>query len=131
MSKNSSNYTSNSSNTLETHLFDTSNILQTQITATSNLIHRDEILNTIIRITAQDSLYPLPGHNPVEIFFQNVNGDIKTKITQSGELMVYHPAAPLPAVNFSSSTFHASIAVSSSCDVCDIIISNKIRYVYI
>jgi len=31
------------------------------------------------------------------MYFQTLNGSYNTKITQSGELMVYHPAAPLPA----------------------------------
>ena len=97
VSSNSSNFTISNSNILETHLAHSSNILQTQITATGNLIYKDENRNTVIKITAQDSLYPLPGHDPVEMYFQTLNGSYNTKITQSGELMVYHPAAPLPA----------------------------------
>ena len=97
VSSNSSNFTISNSNILETHLANTSNILQTQITATGNLIYKDEYRNTVIKITAQDSLYPLPGHDPVEMYFQTLNGSYNTKITKSGELMVYHPAAPLPA----------------------------------
>ena len=93
---NSSNFTINTSNIIENHLYNTSNILQTQITETSNLIHKDENSNTIIRITAQNPYYPISG-DPVELYFKNVNGDTKTKINQDGELMVYHPSAPLPA----------------------------------
>ena len=92
----SSNFTIYNSNILETHLKDTSNILQTQITATSNLIYKDDNLNTIVRITAQNPFYPLSG-DPVEMLFENVNNVVKTKINQDGELMVYHPLAPLPA----------------------------------
>ena len=93
---NSSNFTINTSNIIENHLYNTSNILQTQIKETSNLIHKDENSNTIIRITAQNPFYPISG-DPVELYFKNVNGDTKTKINQDGELMVYHPSAPLPA----------------------------------
>jgi len=93
---NSSNFTINTSNIIENHLYNTSNILQTQIKETSNLIHKDENSNTIIRITAQNPYYPISG-DPVELYFKNVNGDTKTKINQDGELMVYHPSAPLPA----------------------------------
>ena len=93
---NSSNFTINTSNIIENHLYNTSNILQTQIKETSNLIHKDENSNTIIRITAQNPFYPNSG-DPVELYFKNVNGDTKTKINQDGELMVYHPSAPLPA----------------------------------
>ena len=93
---NSSNFTINTSNIIENHLYNTSNILQTQIKETSNLIHKDENSNTIIRITAQNPYYPISG-DPIELYFKNVNGDTKTKINQDGELMVYHPSAPLPA----------------------------------
>jgi len=93
---NSSNFTINTSNIIENHLYNTSNILQTQIKETSNLIHKDENSNTIIRITAQNPFYPNSG-DPIELYFKNVNGDTKTKINQDGELMVYHPSAPLPA----------------------------------
>jgi hypothetical protein len=93
---NSSNFTINTSNIIENHLYNTSNILQTQIKETSNLIHKDENSNTIIRITAQNPFYPISG-DPIELYFKNVNGDTKTKINQDGELMVYHPSAPLPA----------------------------------
>jgi len=99
MSKNSSNYTSNTSNILETHLYNTSNILQTQITATGNIIHTDSNSNVIVRLIAQNpnyAYYPLT-ETPIEMLFQTTEGEVKTKITQSGELMVYHPAGPLPA----------------------------------
>ena len=93
---NSSNFTILNSNILETHLINKSNILQTQITATSNLIHKDNNSNTIVRISAKNPFYPAYG-DPVEMLFQNVDGDCLTKINQDGELMVYHPPAPLPA----------------------------------
>jgi len=96
LGSNSSNFTINTSNIIENHLYNTSNILQTQIKETSNLIHKDENSNTIIRITAQNPYYPISG-DPIELYFKNVNGDTKTKINQDGELMVYHPSAPLPA----------------------------------
>ena len=93
---NASNYTFNTSNVLELHSFNTSNTLQTQITATCNLIFKDDNLNTIVRISAQNPQYPLIG-NPIEMRFQNVNNEYITKITQTGELFVYHPSAPIPA----------------------------------
>ena len=92
---NASNYTFNTSNVLELHSFNTSNILQTQITATCNLIFKDDNLNTIVRISAQNPQYPLIG-NPIEMRFQNVNNEYITKITQTGELFVYHPTTPIP-----------------------------------
>jgi len=99
ISKNSSNYTSNTSNTLETHLYNTSNILQAQITATGNIIHTDSNSNVIVRLIAQNPNYPYYPltETPIEMLFQTTEGEVKTKITQSGELMVYHPAGPLPA----------------------------------
>ena len=87
------------SNILELHssnfTTNTSNILQTQINNTSNLIYKDKDLNTIVRITAQNDKYPLIG-SPIEMRFQNMNNEYLTKITQTGELFVYHPYAPLP-----------------------------------
>jgi hypothetical protein len=98
MSRNSSNYTSNASNLLETHLYNTSNILQTQITANHNIIHTDANSNVIIRLIAQNPNYPYYPltETPIEMLFQTTEGNVKTKITQDGELMVYHPLAPLP-----------------------------------
>ena len=93
---NTSNYVLNTSNILELNIDNTSNILQTQITATSNLIYKDNDLNTIVRISAQNPLYPTSG-NPVEMRFLNVNNEYLTKIIQTGELFVYHPLTPLPA----------------------------------
>jgi len=91
-----SNYVSISSNVLNSNIYFNSNILQTQITKTSNLIYKDDDLNTIVKLTAQNPQYPLIGQ-PKEIRFQNVNGDYITKINQTGELFVYHPSAPIPA----------------------------------
>jgi hypothetical protein len=93
---NASNLTLLNSNILNLKIVDTSNILQDQITATSNLIQRDENRNTIIRISAQNPQYPLIG-DPIEMRFQNVSNQYITKITQTGELFVYHPSAPIPA----------------------------------
>lgn len=93
---NTSNYVLNTSNILELNIDNTSNILQTQITATSNLIYKDNDLNTIVRISAQNPSYPISG-NPVEMRFLNVNNEYLTKIIQTGELFVYHPLTPLPA----------------------------------
>jgi len=93
---NASNYTYNTSNVLELHSLNTSNTLQTQITATCNLIFKDNDCNTIVRISAQNVYYPISG-NPVEMRFQNVENKYITKITQTGELFVYHPTAPIPA----------------------------------
>ena len=92
---NTSNFVINSSNILQNNIINTSNILQTQITNTCNLIYKDDDLNTIVRISAQNPYYPIG--DPVEMRFTNVNGDYLTNITQTGELFVYHPAAPLPA----------------------------------
>jgi hypothetical protein len=105
VSLNSSNFTLSNSNILETHLTNTSNILQTQITAssniitaTSNIIHTDKDSNVIIRLVAQNPYYPLYPltEKPIEMLFQTTDGDVITKITQDGELMVYHPLTPLP-----------------------------------
>ena len=92
---NSSNFTTSTSNILQNNIINTSNILQTQITNTCNLIYKDDDLNTIVRISAQNPYYPISG-DPVEMRFTNVNGDYLTKINQTGELFVYHPATPLP-----------------------------------
>ena len=107
ISSNTSNYTTNTSNILESHIqsqiyntsnyiFNTSNILQTQITNTSNLIHKDAHSNTVIRISATNENGGIFG-SPVEMLFHTVDGDCNTKINEDGELMVYHPIAPLPA----------------------------------
>jgi hypothetical protein len=93
---NTSNYVLITSNHLDSDMFLNSNILQTQIYGTSNLIYKDDNKNTIVKITAQNPYYPLTGE-PKEMRFQNVNGDYITKITQTGELFVYHPSTPLPA----------------------------------
>ena len=97
---NQSNFITSTSNILEQHSSNniavSATYLQTQITNTCNLIYKDANLNTIVKITAQNPYYPLYG-NPVEILFQNVNGTCLSKVTQSGELMVYHPAGPIPA----------------------------------
>ena len=74
----------------------TSNILQTQITNTSNLIFKDAHSNTIVRISATNENGGIFG-SPVEMLFHTVDGDCNTKINEDGELMVYHPIAPLPA----------------------------------
>ena len=98
VSSNSSNFTISNSNILETHLANTSNILQTQITATSDIIHTDNNSNVIIRLVAQNPNYhnyPLT-ETPKEMLFETTEGEVKTKITQDGELMVYHPLTPLP-----------------------------------
>jgi hypothetical protein len=107
ISSNTSNYTTNTSNILESHIqsqiyntsnyiFNTSNILQTQITNTSNLIHKDAHSNTVIRISATNENGNIFG-SPVEMLFHTVDGNCNTKINEDGELMVYHPVAPLPA----------------------------------
>jgi hypothetical protein len=83
------------SNVLNSNMYFNSNILQTQVTKTSNLIYKDDNLNTIVKLTAQNPQYPLIGQ-PKEIRFQNVNGDYITKINQTGELFVYHPLSPIP-----------------------------------
>ena len=94
-----SNYTLDTSNILELHSSNytiaNSNILQTQITGTCNLVYKDNDCNTILRISAQNIYYPISG-NPIEMRFQNVENKYITKITQTGELFVYHPTAPLP-----------------------------------
>ena len=77
-----------------THIYFNSNVLQTQIYNTSNLIYKDDNLNTIVKLTAQNPFYPL-GQSK-EIQFQNINGDCITKINQTGELFVYHPLTPIP-----------------------------------
>ena len=107
ISSNTSNYTTNTSNILESHIqtqiyntsnyiLNTSNILQTQIINTSNLIHKDAHSNTVIRISATNENGGIFG-SPVEMLFHTVDGDCNTKINEDGELMVYHPTAPLPA----------------------------------
>ena len=48
-----------------------------------------------VRISAQNPYYPAIGDS-VDLRLQNVNGECKTKITQTGELMVYHPLSLLP-----------------------------------
>ena len=93
---NSSNFITITSNILQNNIAYTSNFLQTQITNTCNLIYKDNNLNTIVCISAQNPFYPIG--DPVEMRFVNVNGNYLTKITQTGELFVYHPTAPLPAV---------------------------------
>ena len=93
---NTSNYVLNTSNILELHSSNSSNFLQTQITGTCNLVYKDNDCNTILRISAQNIYYPISG-NPVEMRFQNVENKYITKITQTGELFVYHPSAPIPA----------------------------------
>jgi hypothetical protein len=71
-----------------------SNLLQPQITNTSNLIYKDENLNTIIHLTAQEPFFPvLEGK---EIRFNNVNGEYLTKINQEAQLEVYHPLQAIP-----------------------------------
>ena len=92
---NSSNFITITSNILQNNIAYTSNFLQTQITNTCNLIYKDNNLNTIVCISAQNPFYPIG--DPVEMRFVNVNGNYLTKITQTGELFVYHPTAPLPA----------------------------------
>ena len=100
ISSNTSNYTTNTSNILESHIqsqiYNTSNILQTQITNTSNLIYKDAHSNTIVRISATNKNGNIFG-SPVEMLFHTVDGNCNTKINEDGELMVYHPVAPLPA----------------------------------
>ena len=85
----------NTSNILEQHSLITENFLQNQITNTCNLIYKDGSLNTVVRISAQNPLHPVG--DSVDLRFQNVNGDCMTKITQTGELMVYHQLSLLPA----------------------------------
>lgn len=85
----------NTSNILDTNIYNTSNTLQTQITATSNLIFKDDDLNTIVKITAQNPTYPISG-DPKEMRFLNVNDEYLTKIIQTGELFVYHPVSITP-----------------------------------
>lgn len=89
-------YSVNSSNILQLNISNSSNILQDQIAATTNLIYKDDNSNTIVRISAQNVYYPDSG-NPVEMRFQTVENNYITKITQTGELFVYHPLTPLPA----------------------------------
>jgi hypothetical protein len=99
---NSSNFTINTSNTLsntlESHSSNTSNILQTQIINTNKLIFKYNDCNTNIYITAINRNYPFYPltEKPIELFFNPYEGHSITKINQSGELMVYHPATPLP-----------------------------------
>jgi hypothetical protein len=81
------------SNILNSNIYFNSNILQTQITKTSNLIHKDDTLNTIVKLTAQNAQYPFTGQ-PKEIRFHNVNGDYITKINPTGESFVHHPTTP-------------------------------------
>jgi hypothetical protein len=57
------------------------------------LIHKDDSLNTVVKLTAQNPQYPFRGH-PKEIRFHNVSGDYITKINQTGELFVHHPTTP-------------------------------------
>ena len=96
----SSNFTINTSNILESYssnyTSNTSNIFQTQISNTSKLIYKDNSSNTIINITAKNQYYPIYG-DAIELYFKPLEGNSITKINQNGELMVYHPAAPLPA----------------------------------
>ena len=107
LDSNQSNFVTTTSNVLANQIISTSNILQnniaiasnnlqTQVTATCNLIYKDADRNTIVRISAQNPQYPLIG-NSIEMQFHNVNGSYLTKIIQTGELYVYHPAGPLPA----------------------------------
>ena len=99
ISSNSSNFTILNSNILETHLYDTRESLQLQINKTSNLIYTDNNSNVIIKLIAQNpnyQYYPLT-ETPIEMLFTTTEGEVKTKINQDGELMVYHPLAPLPA----------------------------------
>ena len=99
ISSNSSNFTILNSNILETHLYDTSESLQLQINKISNLIHIDENSNVIIKMIQYNPNYiydPL-FETPKDIFFETYEGEVKTKISQTGELMVYHPLTPLPA----------------------------------
>jgi hypothetical protein len=96
---NSSNFTILNSNILETHLTETADQLQIQINKTSNLIHIDENSNVIIKMIQYNPNYiydPL-FETPKDIFFETYEGEVKTKISQTGELMVYHPPAPVPA----------------------------------
>ena len=75
-------YIKNSESTSSNFTINTSNTLETQITNTSKLIYKDNSSNTVINITAQNPFYLLHPltETPIEIYFKTFDGSIKTKI---------------------------------------------------
>ena len=62
----------------------------------NNLIYKDVNSNTIAKNTTTNQNGILFG-DPVELLLKTADGNCNTKINEDGELMVYHPVAPLPA----------------------------------
>ncbi len=90
ITSNSSNFTTNTSNILEAHIYNTSNyiyntsnILQTQITETSNIINKATNSNDIIRFTTTNQDGFLFG-DPIELLFKTANGNCNPKINEDG-----------------------------------------------
>ena len=83
-----SNYTIYSCNQL-------SNLIKIELDERSNLIYRDSNLNTIVKLTSQNPYYPVYGDTKCINFYTSEN-ECKTRISQDGDLEVYHPLQPIP-----------------------------------